>query len=249
MIARVKLLISVVKIDEVAAALTGGADIIDVKDPREGSLGAPAPDLLRTLRAEVRPPALLSAALGDAPHLPHTMALAAAGAAGCGADYLKVGLRGSSTVKQAHALLTAVRRATIDVAPRTRLVAVAYADAARIGALPPAELPGAARDAGIHGVMLDTFVKDGRSSFDALDDAGIASFMDSARSLGLMTALAGALQLCDVERAGRLGVDIIGVRGAACDGGRDGTVSASRVRALRAALLLSAPACPASAPL
>ena len=38
---RVRLLVSVVSADEVEAALAGGADIVDVKNPAEGSLGAP----------------------------------------------------------------------------------------------------------------------------------------------------------------------------------------------------------------
>ena len=38
-----KLLVSVVSADEARRALAGGADIIDVKDPREGPLGAPSP--------------------------------------------------------------------------------------------------------------------------------------------------------------------------------------------------------------
>ena len=66
----------------------------------------------------------MSVALGDAPHLPGTMALAAAGAAACGADYLKVGLFGSARPEQALELLAAVRRAAADVDPRTRLMAV-----------------------------------------------------------------------------------------------------------------------------
>jgi uncharacterized protein (UPF0264 family) len=56
--------------------------------------------------------------------------------------------------------------------------------------------------------------------------------------------MAGALGPADFERAQRLGADIVGVRGSACDGGRQGTVSASRVRALRAALALGADVSP-----
>jgi uncharacterized protein (UPF0264 family) len=240
----VRLLVSVVDSDEVEAAVAGGAHIVDVKNPAEGSLGAPAPALLRAVRARVAPPVRLSVALGDAPHLPGTMALAAAGAAACGADYLKIGLFGSARPGQALELLAAVRRAAEDVSPQARLVAVAYADASRVGALPPAELPAVAHQAGFHGVMLDTAVKDGASTFTTLGEAGVAGFFDAARALGLLTALAGALRLDDLERARRLGAGIVGVRGSACDGGRGGTVSAARVRALRAALALSAAASP-----
>jgi uncharacterized protein (UPF0264 family) len=233
---RPRLLVSVVSAGEVEAALAGGADIVDVKNPAEGSLGAPLPALLRSVRSRVAPPTDVSAALGDAPHLPGTMALAAAGAAACGADYLKIGLLGSARPEQALDLLAAVRRAALDVNPRTRLMAATYADAARVGALLPRELPAIARQAGFHGVMLDTAVKDGLSTFTALGEDGVAAFLAAARALGLVTALAGALGPAELERAQRLGADIVGVRGSACEGGRGGTVSAARVRALRAAL-------------
>jgi uncharacterized protein (UPF0264 family) len=232
----VRLLVSVVAPDEVEAAIAGGADIVDVKNPAEGSLGAPVPALLRAVRSRVHSPVQVSAALGDAPHLPGTMALAAAGAAACGADYLKIGLFGSARPEQALELLAAVRRAAADVNPRTRLMAAAYADAARVGALPPGELPSIARQAGFHGVMLDTAVKDGVSTFTAMGEDGVAAFFAAARALGLVTAVAGALGPDDLERARRLGADIVGVRGSACEGGRGGTVSAARVGALRDAL-------------
>jgi uncharacterized protein (UPF0264 family) len=204
------------------------------------------PALLRAVRSRVIPPAQVSAALGDAPHLPGTMALAAAGAAACGPDYLKVGLLGSGRPEQALELLAAVCRAAADANPHTRLVAVAYADASRVGALPPAQLPSIAHQAGAHGVMLDTAVKDGLSTFTVLGEDGVAAFLSAARAHGLVSAVAGALGPADLERACRLGADIVGVRGSACEGGRKGTVSAARVRALRAALLheIERPAAP-----
>lgn len=235
----VRLLVSVVTSEEVEAALAGGADIVDVKNPAEGSLGAPAPALLRAVRSQVTPPVQVSAALGDAPHLPGTLALAAAGAAACGADYLKIGLLGSARPEQALEMLCAVRRAAEEVDPAVRVVAVAYADAARVGALPPAELPAIARRAGVHGVMLDTAVKDGVSTLAALGEAGLAAFLAAARVMGLMTGVAGALGPAEIARVAQLGADLVGVRGSACQGGRDGRVSAARVRALHAVLALS----------
>jgi (5-formylfuran-3-yl)methyl phosphate synthase len=231
-----RLLVSVVSVAEVEAALEGGADVVDVKDTAEGALGAPRPALLRAVRTLVTPPCELSAALGDAPHLPGTMALAAAGAASSGADYVKIGLLGSSRPEQALEMLLAVGQAARDANSGTRLVAVAYADADRVNGLPPSELPRVARRAGVHGVMLDTAVKDGCSSFAVLGGQAVADFVAEARSLGLMTALAGSLGREELSRASALGVDLVGVRGSACKDGRDGTVSAARVRGLRAAL-------------
>lgn len=229
-----RLLVSLVAADEAAAALTGGADIVDVKNPAEGALGAPAPGVLRAVRERVAAPVLLSVALGDAPHLPGTLALAAAGAAACGADYVKVGLRGSDEPAAALEMLRALVAA---VGTTARVVAVTYADG---GGLPPLELPRVAAEAGAHGVMLDTLEKHGVSTFAALGAAAVAAFVEEARERGLATALAGSLGSEGLARAARLGVDFVGVRGAACDGGRDGVVSVARVRALRTALDLSA---------
>ena len=89
-----RLLVSVVSAREARGALAGGADIIDVKDPRHGALGAPSPRVLSEVVAEVGADAPVSVALGDLPNLPHTAALAARGAAISGAAYVKVGLRG-----------------------------------------------------------------------------------------------------------------------------------------------------------
>jgi hypothetical protein len=52
----------------------------------------------------------------------------------------------------------------------------------------------------------------------------------------------------DLHRVRRIEPDVVGVRGAACVGGRNGTVCADRVRALRAALGLTVPPFPASIP-
>jgi uncharacterized protein (UPF0264 family) len=83
-----RLLVSVVSAGEARLALAGGADIIDVKDPGEGALGAPAPDVLTEVVRVVGSAAPVSVALGDMPDLPHTAALAARGAELSGADYV-----------------------------------------------------------------------------------------------------------------------------------------------------------------
>lgn len=228
-----RLLISVVSPEEAVAALAGGADIIDVKNPAEGALGAPEPAVLRAVRRVVPYHVPLSVALGDAPHKPGTLALAAAGAASCGADYVKVGLLGSRLAGEALELVTAVRRAAEEMNPGVRVVAVAYADSARAGSLPPGDLPAVGAAAGVEGILLDTFVKDGASTFDALEERAIVALIAAAHAAGLSAGLAGSLRLEHIARAAELGADVIGVRGSACDGGRRGRVSAPRVRAFR----------------
>ena len=106
-----RLLVSVVDADEARLAVDAGVDIVDVKNPAEGSLGAPGPGVIERVREVVPPERPVSAAIGDLPGLPGTAALAALGAARCGAAYVKVGLWGTSTTDAAVAVLRAVRNA------------------------------------------------------------------------------------------------------------------------------------------
>ncbi|MCS7311973.1 MAG: (5-formylfuran-3-yl)methyl phosphate synthase [Acidobacteria bacterium] len=233
-----KLLVSVVNPEEAQTALAVGVDILDIKNPAEGSLGAPSPETVRRIRAVTPPHVPLSVAIGDMPNLPGTAALAAYGAARLGATYVKVGLWGVSTGAEGRTLLQAVRTACSDF-PNVRVVACGYADAARLPHRPlaPLCLPAVARDAGVDGCMLDTGLKDGRRLWDFLSEADLRTFVEAAHAAGLFVALAGTLQAEDLLRVRDLGVDVVGVRSAACrDGHRTGPLDATRLRQLRALL-------------
>jgi (5-formylfuran-3-yl)methyl phosphate synthase len=230
----VRLLVSVVDVGEARAAAAAGADIVDVKNPAEGSLGAPSPSVIADIRAAVPVALPVSAAIGDMPNLPGTAALAALGAAHSGATFVKVGLWGASTEADAIALLRAVREA----APDALVVAGAYADARRVPHAPlaPEALPRVARAAGVDACLLDTAIKDGRGLLDWLSPEALSVLVDEAHELGLEVALAGALRAEDLPVVGATGADIVGVRSAACVGGRrTDSLDPARVRALRGA--------------
>jgi uncharacterized protein (UPF0264 family) len=232
-----RLLVSVVDADEARAAAAASADIVDVKNPGEGSLGAPSPAVIEGVRAAVPGHLPVSAAIGDMPNLPGTAALAALGAARSGAAFVKVGLWGVSTEPEAVALLRAVRDGVAGV-PGTVVVAAAYADARRIAHAPlaPELLPHVARAAGIGVCLLDTAVKDGRGLLEWLSADELTSLVAAAHATGLQVGLAGALRAEDLPVVRAAGADIAGVRSAACSNGqRSGPLDAARVRALRAA--------------
>jgi (5-formylfuran-3-yl)methyl phosphate synthase len=236
----VKLLVSVIDAAEARLAVAGGVDVVDVKNPAEGSLGAPAPGVIAAVKAVVPPGAPLSAALGDLPPLPGTAALAAVGAARSGASYVKLGLLGASAADDAVAVLRAAREA---VEGDAAVVAVAYADAARVpsGALPPGELVAAARAAAVHGCLVDTAVKDGRGLLSWLDPAALAALVADAHAAGLEIALAGELRAEDLPVVRASGADIAGVRSAACrDGRRTGALDPARIARLREVCLTPA---------
>lgn len=232
-----RLLVSVAREEEVGAAVSGGADIIDVKNPAEGGLGAAEPARIGRIRAATAAGVPVSAAIGDAPMLPGTMALAALGAATCGVEYVKVGLFGPRDARQAGDLLGAVCRAVAERYPRTKVIAAGYADAREFGAVLPDVLPDVAARACAHGCMVDTWTKDGRCLFDFLDVARIAAFVRRCGTLGLESALAGNLGLSHAPLLTDVAPDIVGVRSAVCGGDRaKGLVSAAAVAGLRAAL-------------
>jgi (5-formylfuran-3-yl)methyl phosphate synthase len=229
-----ELLISVVGEHEVEAAVSGHADIVDVKNPREGSLGANFPHVIRRVRALTPTEIPVSVAIGDFPNLPGTAALAAAGAAGCGVQYVKVGLLGPRDHDEALSLLAAVCRAGRDQDPRVRIMATAYADAGKTGSLAPLDLPAIAAEAGADGCMIDTAAKSGGTLLTELGAKELESFVARCREVGLLCALAGSLRVADMERLRDLAPDIVGFRGAACrDGRRDGSVDREAVQRLK----------------
>jgi uncharacterized protein (UPF0264 family) len=232
-----RLLVSVVDAGEALVAAAAGADVVDVKNPVEGSLGAPPPAVIAAVRASVAAEVPVSAAIGDMPNLPGTAALAALGAARSGAAFVKVGLWGVSAEPEAVALLRAVREAVDDV-PGAVVVAGAYADARRVAPAPlaPELLPRVASEAGVAVCLLDTAVKDGLGLLHWIAPDALTSLVDDAHVAGLQVALAGALRAEDLPVVRATGADIAGVRSAACgDGRRTGPLEAARVRALRAA--------------
>jgi (5-formylfuran-3-yl)methyl phosphate synthase len=232
-----RLLVSVVDVGEARVATAAGADIVDVKNPSEGSLGAPSPAVIEGVRAAVPAGLPVSAAIGDMPNLPGTAALAALGAARSGAAFVKVGLWGVSSEAEAIDLLRAVNDGVAAVSG-TVVVAAAYADARRVAHAPlaPELLPRVARAAGVGVCLLDTAVKDGRGLLDWLTPDALESLVADAHAAGLQVALAGALRAEDLPVVQAIGADIAGVRSAACgDGRRSGPLEAARVRVLRAA--------------
>jgi uncharacterized protein (UPF0264 family) len=213
-----KLLISPKNAKEAKEAVAGGADIIDVKNPLEGALGANYPWVIREIKDVCPRNVEVSCTIGEAPNLPASVSLAAFGAASLGVDYIKVGLGGIKTPKQAVNLLQSVRRAAKDASPDVRIVAAGYADAQRTGAVAPLQIPQVAHDAEADVAMLDTEVKNGKTLFDHLTQTELGKFVDSAHGFGLQAALAGSLRVRDLPVVFGLGADVAGLRAAACTG-------------------------------
>jgi hypothetical protein len=227
-----KLLVGVVKEKDAIEALKGGCDIIDIKNPIEGSIGANFPSVIRKVREVVPKNFEISACIGDMPNLPGTASLAALGAASCNVNYIKVGLKGAKTKKEAIYLVENVVK-TVKGFDKSKKVAVSvYGDYKRAKTLNPMLLPEVVYRTGADVTMLDTTIKDGKI-FDFLEIEQLKEFVEKSHKLGLLATLAGSLGKEDVELVSEAGADILGVRGSVCDGDRiKGGIKSSLVREL-----------------
>jgi uncharacterized protein (UPF0264 family) len=229
-----KLLISPKDEKEALEAIAGGADIIDVKNPAEGALGANFPWVIRRIR-ELAPRSIeVSCALGEMPSLPGAMSLAALGAAATGVNYVKAGLAGLKTLDEAVHLMQNVTRAIKDYNPSIKVVATGYADAERADAVNPLLVPEIAYKAKADVAMLDTAVKDGKNLFAFLSKDQLRTFVGTSHDHGLKAALAGMLRTEDLASVQALGADVVGVRSAACSNGDrlNGCITKEKVQEL-----------------
>ena len=228
-----RLLVSVRSAAEAIVALEGGAHIIDAKEPANGSLGSCSREVIAEIVEAIDGRVPVSAALGEltefgaddctvAERLPAGVGFAKLGLAGCGLD------RGwRDRLKQFWSELDGTE---------TQRVAVAYGDWERCGAPAPEEVIGAAQTTKCSYFLLDTKTK-GTALPEVVDVATIRHWMQLAKAAEMRTVLAGSLGLEQMAAViGACAPDIIGVRGAACVGGRGGTIAAEKVQQLTAAL-------------
>jgi uncharacterized protein (UPF0264 family) len=212
-----KLLVSVVDKTEALESIKGGAHILDVKNPKEGSLGANFPRIIRQVKEAAIKNVEVSATLGDLPNLPGTASLAALGAAVSGADYVKAGLFGVKTSKEATTLMNEVCKAVKEYDSGFKIIAAGYADYRTVGCVSPMDLPEVAYKVEADGLLVDIKVKNGESNlFNFLTDEKLRDLVEKAHDSNLIVALAGSLDKEDVPRVYDLAADIVGVRGAVC---------------------------------
>jgi uncharacterized protein (UPF0264 family) len=242
------LLVSVRDATEAAAAVEGGAAIIDVKEPRRGSLGPAEPEAIAAVAEVVgasRPWTMACGELGG-------MSAAGPGRAGAaGIDSVAVAI--GDRVARVFSLLSdnAVAPAAVKIGLagaaatdwRQRLgavyeslptgserVAVAYADWRQAGAPAPPQVIAAAADLGCSTLLIDTFDKSAGGLFACCQPELPAAWVALARAAGLGVVLAGRVMPAEIAVAWALGPDVVALRSAVCSNGRLGSVQAGLVR-------------------
>ncbi|MBI4585565.1 MAG: hypothetical protein HY717_16245 [Planctomycetes bacterium] len=236
-----RLLVSARNAREARLALESGAGIIDLKEPANGPLGMAEIDTIRAAVEDLRDHVPVAVSLGEFrdwrerpglfPDLPP------------GIDYLKVGLSGLGEAVSSAAFREEFSRWR-DLDPNgphrsggPAWVAVLYADwEAACGPRPDEALHLAAE--GFGALLVDTFRKDRGPDalFRCLSEEELKGIVAAAHDRGLEVVLAGSLTAPGVRRAAALGPDAVGVRGAACRGGRGGEIDPQAIQRLVRAL-------------
>ena len=214
------LLVSVRDALEAQIALEAGIQLIDVKDPSAGPLGAAGPEVLHEVAEIVASSSNIhfSAALGELQTLserkpPFLLCPAL--------NFVKIGLSGCRPLpdwkerfRQAQERLK-----PLDGMPGTiAWVAVVYADHSECDAPLPEDVLNFAIQAGCVGLLIDTFTKTGKSTFEFMTVVELFPLRRLCREKGLFFALAGSIKTEHLALARELEPDVIAVRGAVCAG-------------------------------
>jgi uncharacterized protein (UPF0264 family) len=217
-----------------AVAALAGAVIVDVKEPSRGPLGRPDASFVVEVLIALAGRAVVTLACGELADSPASVGryvndvLAQLPSNVSGPIAIKAGpsmLRHGDWQNHFQALQATMPQGI-------EAVAVAYADFGNASCLSPEEVLTSAAMVGARAVLIDTFDKSGPGLFERIDAEVIRQWVHQADANGLTLALAGKLTEADVVSAMRLGADVVGVRSAACDGGRLGRIDPARVRAL-----------------
>jgi uncharacterized protein (UPF0264 family) len=220
-----QLLISVRSEQEIDDAIAGGADIVDLKEPRNGALAPTTVQLWNSVSRQLNhlDAVRFSAALGESQE-----ALSIARSLPSSFAYAKVGPSNCDTAERLVGLWTGVLGL---LNPATELVAVAYADHEAANCLPAETVFKLAAEFGFRRCLIDTLVKDGRTTIDHLGMEGLQLIASVAKQNQLWWVLAGSIRLHQVDSLDRkiIQPNCFGVRGDVCEEGRVGSLSTARV--------------------
>ena len=198
------MLASVNSLEEAIIVLAAKVDIIDLKQPAQGTLGA-----LETARVEEIVSAInghcpVSATVGDLPMQAELIFNAVASMAKTGVDYIKIGF-----FPDGDWLGTVKALSTLTL--ENSLIAVLFADTA-----PNFNIITPLKEAGFKGVMLDTMNKNKGSLIQIMATTDIAQFVLQAKAHQLLCGLAGSLRQEDISVLVPYQADYLGFRGALC---------------------------------
>lgn len=231
-----QLLISVTSVDEAKIALQNGADIIDLKDPQQGALGALPLEVVAEIVAfvnakDVSERKIISATIGDLPMEPELLLQHVVALSEIKVDIIKIGFFMSpgdkfTDYQPCLDMLKTVSRSGV------RLIAVLFVENEY-----PANLVTAIKNAGFYGVMFDTAGKNGATFLDYYSTDAMKAIAEGVQAQGLLFGVAGSLNLQHVALVKSIAPDYMGFRGGVCiNNQRRSALDSEKIRAISAAM-------------
>lgn len=216
-----RLLVSVRGPIEALEAMKGGADIADVEYPGS-ALGTPYPlnilDVRKKLDKNGFKKIPISTNIGEEQKVRSSSCQAALGVALAGADYVKLGFAGL-TYAEAEYLGGIIVRTVKKWFPKKKVYPAVFPEFKySIKFNPLKDGPKLVQKINCDGLLIDTFHKDiGKSLMHYYSVGELKKFVNDLHKLGKEAWLAGSVTKSQLPALWKTNVDVICVRGAACE--------------------------------
>ena len=201
-----RMLASVNSLEEALIALQLDVDIIDLKQPELGALGALQTSQVQIIVEQIQQAKPVSATIGDLPMQAKLIFNAVREMGDTGVDYIKIGFFPEQDWTEVIARLATLTRGHL------KLIAVLFADQQ-----PDLNSIKQFSQAGFSGIMLDTMNKASGSLTQVMPLATLQHFVQTAQQQQLLCGLAGSLRASDIQLLLPLQADYLGFRGALCE--------------------------------
>ncbi|WP_394753342.1 (5-formylfuran-3-yl)methyl phosphate synthase [Crenothrix sp.] len=221
-----KMLASVNSVEEALLVLRENVDIIDLKQPALGALGALELDVVRAIVTAIAKRRPVSATIGDLPMQAELIFNAVQAMAETGVDYIKIGFFPDANWQ------ATIDKLSLLTKKNHTLIAVLFADGQ-----PDLNVIYALKHAGFSGVMLDTIDKKRGSLNQVMASETIHDFVSLAKNQQLLCGLAGSLTLQSIPDLLNHQPDYLGFRGALCEQhNRSGQLSQHAIKHIKLAI-------------
>lgn len=216
-----KWLASVQSLAEAQMLLPTLPDILDMKNPAQGALGAMQLADIKAVVDLVDNRCVTSATIGDLEMKPGLIAERILAVANTGVDYVKIGVFPDKNLNECIGRLAL----TLSNNP-IKVIAVLFADN-----YPEQEVIDALHHAGFVGIMVDTAFKNGKTLVDHWSREQLDNFVKQVKQHDLLCGLAGSLKIEHIAKLKKTNTDYLGFRSALCEkADRNSTLSLELAR-------------------
>ena len=226
------MLASVTSVEEAQLVLKEGVDIVDLKNPEKGALGALDTNVVVEIVASVDRSILTSATVGDIEPDDPSLKNKITAMANTGVDFVKVGLFDSCVTNHFIQVVNQVAGQGV------KIIVVLFAEnITNLSSLSSLSSLSELMKSDISGVMLDTKNKSNGSLCSLLSNQELEEFVSTAKSNQLLTGLAGSLRIEDIASLLDIEPDYLGFRGALCSGhDRVKSIDPKQIKKIRSAI-------------